>query len=136
MSEFFCEKCKYLFEKNNVPPFKENGAPNYYTSCPKCGDVEASIQYKVNEDIKTHPSNSTDMIVGKESEKRWAGYEERKSMKEKIRKETGNIAVGLEMKKKSQLDKINYEYKTVSKERIQERKALYADYEKSRKDKK
>lgn len=135
MSEFFCEKCKYLFEKNNVPVFKEDGRPNYSTECPKCKG-ESFKHYDLKDNIKTHPSNSIDMVVGRESEKRWLGYEERKSKKDKVRKESGAVAVALDLQKKSKNDKINYEYKTVSKERIQERKALYAEYEKARKDKK
>jgi len=135
MSEFFCEKCKYLFEKNNVPAFTVEGKPNYSTDCPKCSG-HADLYYGESAGIKTHPSNSVDMIVGKESEKRWLEYEDRKSKKDKIRKETGQTAVALDLQKKSKLDKINYEYKSVSKERIQERKELYSVYEKSQKTKK
>lgn len=134
MSEFFCEKCKYLFEKN-APAFKADGMPNYTTECPKCNGG-SELYYGPSASIKTHPSNSVDMIVGKEAEKRWRQYDERKSKKEKIRKETGNVAVAVDIQKKSKNDKINYEYKSVSKERIQERKEVIAEYIKSEKDRK
>ena len=76
---------------------------------------------------------TADIVIGKESEKRWEGIKERKAQTEKIRKETGNVAVGRETKVDSKTGQINYEYKTVDKDHVEERKKLYSDLRKRKK---
>jgi hypothetical protein len=76
--------------------------------------------------------DTVDRLIGAEAEKRWEDINDRKKQKDKIRKESGNQAIKSEIKK-DESGKINYEYKTVNKERIEERKTLYSEFSKQEK---
>jgi len=123
--EYFCEKCLFLFEEA-FKKYEDN-----YSPCPKC---KAKSERKPSAP-SIFRSNTTreniDVIVGRESEKRWADIKQRQEQKENIRKEAGQQALSVEHKSDS--GKITYEYKPVNKERIAERKTLYSEYENSKK---
>jgi putative FmdB family regulatory protein len=127
--QFYCEQCNLKFEK-----FMKMADATWHTKCDKCGGesdrVITAPMIKKNTDMA-----AVDRIIGAESEKRHEDIKAKKQIKDKIRKESGNHAVETVFKK-DESGKINYEYKTVSKERLEERKKLYAEYESSKKDKK
>jgi putative FmdB family regulatory protein len=123
---YYCVECQYEFEES----FKKY--EDVTSLCPKCGassDRKPSAPYVLRGGTTRE---NIDMQVGKESEKRWADIKERQAAKEKVRKESGQTAVGVTHGKDSS-GKITYEYKAVDKERIAERKNLYSEYENSKK---
>ena len=125
---YYCDKCYLYFETYSSEEKNEEFAP-----CKKCKkDSERVLNVPMIGRTGTD-RETADIVIGKESEKRWEGIKERKAQTEKIRKETGNVAVGRETKVDSKTGQINYEYKTVDKDHVEERKKLYSDLRKRKK---
>jgi putative FmdB family regulatory protein len=124
--QYYCVECQLTFEES----FKK---PEDITSpCPKCAS-ESDRMISAPNVLKSNTSReSVDIKIGAESEKRWAGIRQRQAEKEKIRKESGTTAVEVKHGKDSS-GQITYEYKSVSKERVAERKNLYGEYLSSKK---
>ena len=124
--EYFCLECQYIFEEA-FKKYEDNTSP-----CPKCRS-SADRKPSAPSIYRSGTSReSIDTIVGRESEKRWADIKMRQQEKEKIRQESGQVALGV----KHNVDangKITYKYEPVTKERIAERKDLYSEYDKSQK---
>jgi putative FmdB family regulatory protein len=127
--EYFCEDCNYHFEE-----FKKMDEAGPQTNCPKCSKIEATRRvFSPVGIMRAGTSRDTvDRLIGAEAEKRWEDINDRKKQKDKIRKESGNQAIKSEIKKDDS-GKINYEYKSVNKERIEERKTLYSEFSKQEK---
>ena len=128
--DYHCEACNYIFEES----FKKVDESSLPSPCPKCqapsGRAFVNAPYVARAGSSR---DSVDMVLGAESEKRWDGINTRKAEKDKLRKESGNQAVGTSFAKED--GQIKYKYSSVSKERIEERKQLYSEFEKSDKKK-
>ena len=124
--EYYCEDCHHHFEE-----FKKMDEYGPQTNCPKCSKIENTRRvFSPIAITRAGTSRDTvDRVLGSESEKRWEDISERRKIKDKIRKESGNQAIESSIKK-DESGKINYEYKSVSKERIEERKTLYSEFSK------
>lgn len=121
--EYFCEVCNLLFDKSGMK------VGDTKTDCPAC-KTSSERQISIPNVGRSGTSrDSTDLLIGKEAESRWKDIETRKAEKDKIRKETGTHAIATEISKDDQ-GKIKYEYKPVSKERLEERKTIYSEYKK------
>jgi putative FmdB family regulatory protein len=84
---FKCPKCTLKFEK----ALKHDHSGD--VQCPSCSGVSNKLPPKnvagrIGE--VTSLNKEVDLKVGADADKRWEEYEERKSQKEKIRKETGS----------------------------------------------
>lgn len=84
---FRCSQCSLKFEKSLKPDYSGE------VQCPSCSNPSnklppQNVVGKVGE--VTSIPKEIDLKVGSDSEKRWGEYEERKSIKEKIRKETNS----------------------------------------------
>ena len=121
--DYYCEKCELKFDKSRMK------IEDRVTDCPKCG-TESERQVSIPNIGRSGTSRTTtDILIGKEADTRWKGIHARKSEKDKIRKESGSHAVSTQLGK-DESGKINYAYKSVTKERLEERKAIYSKYKK------
>ena len=86
---FKCEKCSTRFERSLKLEQADKG-----TLCPSCGNKTANklppsgVGFKMAESKKI--PKDIDLAVGKDAEKKWEEYDEKKRIKDKIRKETGS----------------------------------------------
>jgi len=86
---FKCEKCSTRFERSLKLEQADKGA-----LCPSCGNKTANklppsgVGFKMAESKKI--PKDIDLAVGKDAEKKWEEYDEKKRIKDKIRKETGS----------------------------------------------
>jgi putative FmdB family regulatory protein len=123
--EYYCVECQFIFEQA-FKKYEDSTCP-----CPKCGSTSDRKPSAPNIYRSGTSRESIDTIIGRESEKRWVEIKSRREENDKIRQESGQVALS---RKETQIDgKITYKYEPVSKERIAERKDLYSDYEKNRK---
>lgn len=129
MYQFYCDRCSVKFEK-----FMKMAEATWHTKCEKCNE-EADRIITAPMINKNTDMAAADRIIGAEAEKRHEDIKKKKETKDKLRKETGNQAVETVLKK-DESGKIKYEYKPVSKERIEERKKLYKQFTDSKKDSK
>lgn len=126
---FYCDACMMKFEK-----FMKMADATWHTDCEKCkGPADKIITVPMIN--KNTDMAAADRIIGSQSEKRHEDIKTKKEVKDKLRKESGNHAVETILKK-DEAGKIKYEYKPVSKERLEERKKLYKQFTDSNKDSK
>ncbi len=85
--EFICNKCILKFEK-----IFSKMNDNKKEICPNCGSDSDRVISLVNHQFAESKSipKEIDRKVGEDSAKRWMEYEERKSIKDKVRKEYGS----------------------------------------------
>lgn len=124
--DYLCEACNRVFEKSFMK------IEDTKTDCEKCRGSADRIPSAVNIGKSNTSRETADIAIGKLSEKRWEGIKERKAQTEKMRKESGQVAIA-RTAEKVESGAINYEYKPVSKEHLDERKSLYSEYRKHRK---
>lgn len=84
---FKCQKCSLRFEKVQKPNNTED------VLCPDCSGISeklppTNVAGKIGE-VTSMPKD-IDLKVGADADKKWEEYEEKKSIKEKIRKETSS----------------------------------------------
>jgi len=84
--EFICSKCQLKFEKtySRTNDLKKEECPNCYAESDR---VVSMSNFRFAES-KAIPKE-IDKKVGKDAEKRWLEYEDRKKVKDKIREDSG-----------------------------------------------
>ena len=118
-----CSDCNYKFEES----FKK--MDDVTSPCPKCSKPAARGVSMPNVLRGGTSRENGDMKIGAIAEKQWDKINKRKEERKRIRKESGNEALGISMKREN--GEIKYQYSSVSKERIEERKKLYSDAQKA-----
>lgn len=83
---YYCSKCDLKFEKTyKIEDYKKP------TDCPNCGNLAEKVitaPYHIMSESKKIPKE-IDLAIGKDAEKRWLDYEDRKNKKEKVKKQYG-----------------------------------------------
>ena len=130
--EFKCEKCNLKFEKI-FSKISEKSTEE----CPECGKPAKRLISRSNFKIAATKSipKEIDLKVGADAEKRWLEYEDRKSQKEKIKKEFNVDKLSVDADYNYAPITMTKDNEPVSeKEAIKLRKEMYSDYETIRKD--
>jgi len=129
--EYVCDKCRLKFEKINYRiTDKKEVCPRCYEDATK---VPSIFSHKTNE--SKHIPKEIDLRVGRESEKRWLDYEDRKKEKEKVRKEHGTQRLSREINGEYTPLSLKKDGKEVSeKEAVSLRKEMLSGYTKIRND--
>lgn len=108
--EYYCKSCKIIFEELLLLP---EDAKKYINShpCKKCRKNADRISSAVNFNFKAPPGPTQgtgvhgqsgvhdldypvlDKAIGRSSEKKWGIYQQRKQLRDKIRREAGTNAI-------------------------------------------
>lgn len=131
---FKCDNCSTRFEKSLKLDQSGKGV-----LCPICGNKTSNklppsgVGFKMAESKKI--PKDIDLAVGKDAEKRWEEYEEKKKLKEKIRKETGSERLSVDFDGNYQPFSMNVDGKEVSgQDGTKYRKEMLDTYLKVKKD--
>jgi putative FmdB family regulatory protein len=123
---FKCPSCSLRFEKS-LKVNEDHGIP-----CPSCGVAvnklpPSSVGMKMAEPTKI--PKDIDKAVGKDAEKKWMDYEEKKKVKEKLRKESGSEKLSVDFDRNYQPFAMNVDGQQVSgTEATKYRKEMLNDY--------
>lgn len=124
--EYKCKKCFLKFERN----LKISDSDNI--PCPNCKEITQKLPpQNVMGAVKESTSipKDVDKIVGKDSEEKWNDYEERKQLKEKVKKEAGTGALSRDSEGNYSPLEITKDGEKVSEsEGIKLRKEMYDEY--------
>lgn len=123
---YLCNSCNLKFDKSFMK------VKNTESECPDCSSISRRVPSLVNIGKAGTSQESTDILIGKVSEKRWEDINHRKEERNQLRKESNNQAVSRNAKIVN--GKIKYEYNSVTKERLKERKAHWKELKKYNKD--
>jgi len=130
--EFKCDNCKLTFEK-----IFSRVSKNQQEDCPDCGNKANRIPSLTNFKMKESTSipKEIDLKVGADAEKRWLEYEDRKSVKEKIRKENNTSRLSRDLNGNYSPVSVTSEGKVVSEsEAVELRNKMYDEYQSVKKD--
>ena len=124
--EYICVKCKLKFEKifSKAHDIKKE-------SCPNCSSEADRVISMVNHQFAESKSipKEIDKKVGVDSEKRWLEYEDRKKLKDQVRKEAGTEKLSRDPDGNYAPFSMVKDGKTVNeKEGVQLRKEMYKSY--------
>ena len=131
--EFKCQKCSLRFEKSLS--IKDDHSKVVCLSC--SGATQKLPPKNVGTSMKepTHMAKDIDKAVGADSEKRWMEYEDRKNIKEKVRKEFGTQRLSKDPDGNYTPVAVTVDGKAVSEESaVNIRKQMYKEYDTIRKD--
>jgi len=91
---FKCTKCHLKFDRS-LKISEDHSLP-----CPDCGDAVAKLPSKgvgMKMSAPTSIPKEIDLAVGRDAEEKWMAYEEKKSIKDKIRKESGSERLSVDL---------------------------------------
>ena len=130
--EFKCEKCNLKFEK-----IFSKITVKQQEDCPCCGEksdkIMSASNFKINE--STNIPKEIDLKVGADSEKKWIEYEDRKSIKNKVREENETKRLSRDLEGNYSPLAVTKEGQLVSEEEgVKIRKEMYNDYKTIRND--
>jgi len=130
--EFFCDECNLRFEKIFYKISDEKKL-----ECPNCGKLSNRVPsifgHKFSESTKI--PKDIDLKVGKDAERRWLEYEDRKKEKEKVREKYGTQRLSRDSEGNYSPVSVTKDDKQVSeKEAVNLRKEMYRDFYKIKND--
>jgi len=128
--EYYCEDCNLMFEKSFMK------LDDRSTDCPGCTKDASRIPSAAFVARSGTSRETVDTIIGPVAEQRWKDIHSRKAQKDKLREESKNHAVETVVTKNPETNKLNYQYKSVTKERLAYRKEIYSKFREQEKKKK